>query len=82
MPLKSNETPKTVLLSAYDRILYRDVEQKVVALKQIAVEMHSIWSEEIKKYEQLISVKVKRTVQHVPCRNYYNSRGEIDDPTM
>lgn len=81
-PLKLNETPTNMLLSAYDRIRYRDVEQKVLALKEIAVEMHSTWSEEIKKYEQLIPVKVKRTVQHVPCRNYYNSRGEVDDPTM
>ena len=82
VPLTSNETPKAVLLSAYDRIRYRNVEQKVVALKQIAAEMQSSWSEEVKKYKQKISVKGKRTVLRVPSRNYYNSRGEVDDPTM
>jgi len=70
------------LLSKYERIKYIHVNNKVAELKQTAAEMHCMWAEEVKKYEQMIEIKFKGKLVQVPRRNYYNKRGQVDDPTM
>jgi hypothetical protein len=77
-----DETNK--LLSAYERIRYSNVEQKVAELRQITAQMQGMWNDEVKQYEQLMEVKIKGKgkIHNVPRRNYYNSRGEVNDPTM
>lgn len=76
------ETKK--LLLAYERMRYRDVEQKVAELRQITAQMQGMWNDEVKQYEKLMEVKIKGKgkILKVPRRNYYNSRGEVKDPTM
>lgn len=84
------EIPAASLSERMNRPLLQELKPfspKELALErryteEVAQEMGSLWENECAKYEESISVSINNTLRKVPRRNYANTRGEVQDPTL